>query len=291
MSHRLVGVGAALAAVTACTPPAPSAAGTGVPAPVTVVDSPSTLPAEEVVRFGPGVQRYAVHRRLHVAQEIGAMPPTDLRYHVFVSVTITGPPDTLGLPVSYTIDSLVPDSGIVLPPVVIPGAVQGLRFTGRLAPTGEIREALPSDSATAAAFAQFIGNPRDFFPRLPDAGLTAGAAWVDTVTTTERGAVGEVTVQAVNHSTVPGWELRDGRRALRIDVRSTFTLSGTSEQSGQPLEYSGSGTRAAVEFVGAEGQYLGGEAHDTVRINVTLPAQGVTVPIRQILHSTVAVLP
>jgi hypothetical protein len=46
-----------------------------------------------------------------------------------------------------------------------------------------------------------------------------------------------------------------------------------------------------VHFLAIDGRYLGGEVHDTSAIVVALPVQGMTVPVRQISHATIAVLP
>jgi hypothetical protein len=43
--------------------------------------------------------------------------------------------------------------------------------------------------------------------------------------------------------------------------------------------------------VSADGRYLGGEVSDSANLSITLPAQGVTIPLRQILYSTVTVVP
>jgi hypothetical protein len=60
---------------------------------------------------------------------------------------------------------------------------------------------------------------------------------------------------------------------------------------GQPLEVTGTGSRSSIQFVAIDGRYLGGEAHDSSAIVVGVPMQGMTVPVRQITHSTVTVLP
>jgi len=59
----------------------------------------------------------------------------------------------------------------------------------------------------------------------------------------------------------------------------------------QPLEVTGTGSRSSVQFVAVDGRYLGGEAHDSSAIVVGLPMQGMTVPVHQITHSTITVLP
>jgi hypothetical protein len=115
--------------------------------------------------------------------------------------------------------------------------------------------------------------------------------WTDTVTTSERGGGAEVVLSGIRQSTATGWEQCPAARCLRIDVQGPYTVLGTGEQGGQPFELVGSGTRRALEFVSADGRYLGGELRDSASLSVTLPAQGMTIPIRQTLHCTVTVLP
>ncbi|MGH7699295.1 MAG: hypothetical protein ACREMJ_02075 [Gemmatimonadales bacterium] len=289
MKRVLPCIGTALAAL-ACATPAPDPV-TPIAAGDTLAVAPPPPPLATAIRLGPSALRYTVHRRLRVEQELAGQPPTEMSYRVFLTAIITGPADSAGYPVSHAVDSLVADSGSFVPPTVNFAAARGLRFTGRLAASGEMRDVTPSDSITARQFAQFLGNPRDFYPRLPPDGLTATAAWTDTLTTTERSSAGEVRVHAIQQAAAVGWEARGGVPCLKVEVRGTFAMEGVGEQAGQPYELTGSGTRRAVEFVSRDGRYLGGETRDSMNLAVSLPAQGVTIPIRQVLHSTVTVLP
>lgn len=288
MAYRLSLAGSLIVAA-ACVPPKPAAA-PAAGGPGTAPEPPPARVASPI-QLRPAAARYAVHRRLRIEQELAGQPATLMSYRVFVSATIAGPADSSGYAVLHTIDSIVADSGSYLPPTVNFAAAKGLRFAGRLTPIGAVREVTPSDSVTAQTFAQFLGNIRDFYPRLPASGLVPDAAWTDTVATADRAVGGEVQVQAVHQSLVTGWEARAGAQCLRIQVSGTFTLQGVGEQMGQPYELVGSGTRSAVEFVSTDGRYLGGESRDSMSLSVMLPAQGLTVPIRQMVQSSVTVLP
>ncbi|HEX9611222.1 MAG TPA: hypothetical protein VF978_04985 [Gemmatimonadales bacterium] len=287
MTHRL-SLRALPLLLLACTPPSPVVPGPPGPQPEPPVVQPVVL---SPILLRPVTVRYVIHRRLRVDQELAGQPPTLLSYRVFISTAIAGPSDSSGYSVVHTVDSIIPDSGSYQPPTVNFVAAKGLRFTGRLAPNGAVRDATPSDSVVAQQFSQFLGNLRDFYPRLPLSGLVPGAAWTDTITTTDRAAGGEVQVRATHQSTVTGWETRAGAQCLRIEVKGTFTLQGVGEQQGQPYELMGNGTRSAVEFVSVDGRYVEGETRDSMSLAVSLPAQGLTVPIRQVVHSSVAVLP
>ncbi len=297
---RRVVLGAVVVAAAACAAgsggstaaPAPGAAPVPAPSPLPPSSLPSTA-SPPVIRLGPSALHYALHRRLHIEQDLPGQVPTDLSYRVYLATTILGPADTAGYPVTFTVDSMVPDSGSYVPPTINLAAARGLMFTGRLAPTGELRNVAPSDSMVARSLGQLLGSPREFFPRVPAGGLQLGSAWVDTVVTTERGSGGsaEVTVRAINQSNAGRWEDRNGVRCLRIEVSSTFTLQGAGQQGGQSYELAGEGTRSAIEFVSIDGRYLGGESLDSTRYTVKLPAQGFSVPVRQVLRVVVTVLP
>lgn len=271
------------------TPAAPTAPATpAAPAP----DARPAARAGDPIRIGPSALRYVLRQRIHVEQEFqGQTQALDRGMQLFVSPTIAGPADSVGYALTFTIDSIVPDSGTPIPPTMNLALVRGLRYTGRLTPTGEFWGMAPSDSARAQLFAQVAGNfVRAFYPRLPAAGLALGAEWTDTVTTTDRTIV-EVTSRAIHHSRAPAWEDRGGARCLRLEVSATYSVTGSGDQNGQPLEIAGTGTRATVQYVAVDGRYLGGEFSDSSAIVVTLPIQGATVPVRQVSRYTVTVLP
>jgi len=243
------------------------------------------------VRLGPSALRYVVRQLIHIEQQFQGQTQTiDRGIRLFVSTTIAGPADSAGYPVTFTLDSIVPDSGSAVPASVNLAAARGLRYSGRLTPTGQFRQTATSDSTLAQTFAQAVGSFQNFYPRIPPAGLTLGAEWTDTTSINDRAGV-NVTVKSVARSRATTWEDRSGARCLRIEVSSAYSVAGSGEQGGQPLEVTGTGTRNGVQFVAVDGRYLGGEAHDTSSIVVGLPLQGMTVPVRQISHSTVTVLP
>jgi hypothetical protein len=235
--------------------------------------------------------RYVVHQQFHVEQQFQGQTQTIERgIRIFVSATISGPADSTGYPITFTVDSLVPDSGSAVTPNMNLPAARGLRYTGHLTPAGEFRQTMTSDSTLAQAFAQIVGTFRNFYPRFPPGGLKLGADWTDTSTTSDRAGIA-VTIKAIAHSRAGAWEQRNNTKCLRVEYSSTYSVVGSGEQMGQPLEVSGTGTRTGVQFVAVDGRYLGGEAHDSSAIVVGLPMQGMTVPVHQITHSTITVLP
>jgi hypothetical protein len=295
MSLRFLVSVTTIGAVTGCAPRTPAAPPPGVvtlPAPLPPAPTtPVTRAGGDVVRIGPSALRYVLRQQIHVEQQFQGQTQTiDRGIRLFLSATIVGPADSAGYPLTFTLDSIVPDSGSMIPPTMNLTSARGLRYTGHLTPTGEFKQTATSDSALAQTFAQIVGAFRNFYPRLPPAGLTLGAEWTDTSSTNDRAGI-EVNVKAIARSRATTWEERNGTRCLRVEVSSTYSVVGSGEQGGQPLEVSGTGTRTGVQFVAVDGRYLGGEAHDSSAIVVGLPVQGMTVPVRQISHSTITVLP
>ncbi len=298
MIGRLLLAGTALTAAcaagtrgtpTAAAPALPPTSGTSTTAPAT--EGPAAR-RPDVVRYGPSAVRYVVHRRLHIQQALGDQTQAqDVGARIFVATAITGPADSIGYPATFLVDSIVADSGTPPPIVDNTNKVRKLVFAGRVAPRGEFVNALPSDSAVSQSVVQLLGNFRDFLPRLPLDGVQPGAAWTDTVETSQKGTGSEVSRRTISHSTAGGWEDRLGTRSVRVEGSQSYRVAGGGKNAGQPFELSGAGTGSGVAYIAADGRYLGGEWQDSTTLTVRLPVQGVAVPVIQVTRTTVAVLP
>ena len=298
MIRRLLLVGAAFTA--ACATGSRGTPAVAAPALTPAPGAPTTAPATEapsahhadVVRYGPSALRYVVHRRLHIQQALGDQTQAqDVGARIFVATAITGPADSIGYPATFLVDSIVADSGTPPPIVDNISKVRKLVFAGRVAPRGELVNALASDSAVAQSVVQLLGNFRDFLPRLPVGGLKLGSAWTDTVETSQKGSGSEVSRRTITLSTAAGWEDRLGTRSVRVEGSQTYRVAGGGKNAGQPFELSGAGTGSGVAYIAADGRYLGGESQDSTTLTVRLPVQGVAVPVIQVTRTTVAVLP
>jgi len=283
---------AASALAMACASHAPSSTPTPATPPPAPPGAPPPPPAAaQAVRLGPSALRYLMHQVVHIDQEFqGTRQPLDFGLRIFFKVTITGPADTIGYPTTVTIDSIIPDSGTTVPMGINVTAAKGLSFIGRLTPVGKFREQVASDSVAAQALSPLVGRFKNFFPRLPVAGVTLGASWTDTTTESDR-AAGNVTVTSINRSRALAWDDRLGARVLRLEVLSDFTIKGGGEQAGQPFEVAGNGVRAGVDYIAVDGRYMGGESRDSTNLTISLPIQAMTIPRTQVSRTTVTVLP
>jgi hypothetical protein len=267
-----------------------------VPQPYDSTAAPVAIPAptspSSAVRFGPGALRYVVHQHVRMEHDRIDMPPTSqLGWRTFVAATVTGPAAAAGYPAIFTVDSIQPDSGVSLPPWIDLPAARGLRFVGHLAPTGEFVGGRASDSAIAENVAMLVGRFQSFYPRIPAAGVSLGDSWTDTLTVVERSGGRMSTRKTVRRVHAAAWEETPAGRALRLEVSEQYELSEAGSGGGQPFEAKGTGVTASVERLGAAGRFLGTVARDSSNLVITLTAQGLTIPRRQVTTTTVTVLP
>jgi len=296
MTPRLVLFVAALAggcasgrAGTAAAPepasPAQPPSTPATPAPPVVASAPAS------VRYGPSALRYLVHRQLNIQQTLGdQVQSQNVGARIFVTMAITGPADSVGYPTTFSIDSIVADSGTPAPVADNMVKVRKLVFAGRVARRGEFVNALPSDSALAQSVAQLLGNFRDFLPRLPADGVKPGATCTDTVETTQKGGDATSSRRATIHATATPWE-RAGVSGLRVETSQSYHVTGSGKNAGQLYELSGEGTATGTAFLTADGRYMAGDMRDSTALTIRLPVQGVSVPVVQVAHTAVSVLP
>lgn len=290
MTRRLplTAILAAAACSTGYTTPPPAAA----PAPVGP-PSAATTPRTRAIVLASGTTRYLVRQRVHIQQDFAGLPPTvDLGYGIYLTAAIAPADDSGGFfPTSFTIDSVTVDSGSQLPPRIDLGTARGLTIRGRLTPTGEFRDPVPSDSGTAASLANLLPRFRNFFPRLPGGGVVPDTSWTDTTSSTDSAGTATVTTTSINHRAATAWEDRDGVRALRLEISATFQFSGSGEQGGSAFTLEGTGTASGIQLLAEDGRYLGGESRDSTNLTIDLPAQGYSIPRQQLARTRVTALP
>lgn len=287
---RRIFVTATLIAATACAPKNPPSS-TPTPVKPTAPPPPAAPPPAPTtgVHLGPSVVHYLVHQSLHAEQQLPGQNQTqviDRGTRLYVVATITGPADSAGYRVTFTVDSIALDSGTTLPPNLDLSAARGLVYEGRLTPTGITNLTALADSSRAAPFVQLLGLLGTFYPRLPKSGIAPGAEWTDSTTTDDRVVI-DVKRHSVNRTRAAAWEDRGGTRALRLDVTSPYTVAGKGTQQNQPVEVAGSGLETTTHFITSDGRYFGGESTDSSSITVTFPYQSVTIPATRVLRLTI----
>src|SRR3989441_3323289 len=287
MTRRLLLTGAALAAACASR----TGAGASTPAPVAPpapVQPIAPAPRRsDLIHYGPSALRYVVHRQLHIQQGQAERPQAqDLGARIYVAATIAGPADSVGYPATFTVDSIVPDSGTPPPVAENVSKARKLVFSGRLLPRGEFVNAVPSDSVLAQSLVQLLAGFRDFLPRIPREGLKPGAAWTDTVEATQKGASSEVSRRAIVRSAAAAGEDYAVAHSVRLEASSNYQVAGARPKSGPALQRSGAGSSTAVSFIAVDGRYLGGGFRDSAALTGRLPGQGIGLPVAPLTHTT-----
>ncbi len=264
----------------------PTPAPTAPPAGVAPVHSPT-------VQLAPSTTHFLVQQNVHIQQDYTGLPPTiDLRYGLYVTAAIGAPADS-GLPTTFTIDSIVVDSATQLPPQINLAAARGYRVTGRLLPTGEFISGPCDTSAALAAVGSLLPRFRSFFPRLPTGGVRPTMTWSDSTNITDNPACSSgstVTTRSANQRSAMAWEDRAGTRALRLETTANYHFNGSGDQGGGPFTIDGSGAGTGVQYLTADGRYLGGDLRDSTTLTIELPVQGITIPRRQFSHTIVTAL-
>jgi len=279
------------AVAVACNGGTAAAGAASPPAPVpSSVPAPTRGPAP--LTYSPGVTRYLIAQRHHIDNTLPTGDQVqEIGLRTYVTTVITGPADVRGYPFSLTIDSILADSGTLLPANIDLQAARGLRYDARLSPSGRLINAQPSDPAVAKTLSQLLGGFRTFYPRLPVAGISPGSAWSDSSETTDTTGSGIVRDRAVTRYVTGEWESPSGVRQLGIQLSEDFTVSGSGQAQGSTFALSGTGTRAGRLLVSAVGRFLGGTTTDSAGMVITFDPQGMAIPRHQVSHTTITVLP
>ena len=260
--------------------PAPAAPRTAAAPAVPVAPrEPATL------TYVTGNARYRLDQTTHVVQEVmGQVNTTDISSHQILSAAITQSAGNLALALTF-------DSIEVMDPTGAAGGVtaaRGQTFRFVLAPSGLVVSTTLPDS-TNPIFRQIGSGLGDLLPHLPSSPIAAGQTWSDTVTRLTGEAA--ISTHFVRQHRVVGWEDHDGARALHITTTSNYTVTGTTEAQGQPIELNGTGVSTRDAFVSAVGFFLGSVESDSALVNASVTSMGLVVPVHQTRRSTIARVP
>lgn len=267
----------------------PLAAASGCARGVPSGSTPAEVQPPSPVRLAPDTARYRVASHLTVEQQLGNQPQVNRLALIYLVRVALAPGAYPGeLKAEITVDSVIRYEGMG---AADRGAnqVRGLRFSGTLLPTGELRDLSGADS-THPLFGEIARDIKEFFPRLPPSGLASRISWTDT---TEQqitsGGVPLAIHSVAEHLVGEPTQGAEGR-FLPINTLTRYTFSGTGRQGGQEFSVEGSGRRHTVEYVSLDGRYRGLVAADTSDFTITVLAAGLSIPGRQLRADTVKVL-
>ncbi len=254
---------------------------------------PAAAPADATsLRYMASSSRYRIETQQHTEQEMmGNSTVVDATVMQHVTVTLASQAD--GLALTVVVDSVHLTSsapGGEAAAAAAAAAMTGKRFTGSVTAAGRVTALSSPDSATEQV-AQMMNGIRAMLPELPAGTFAAGREWIDTVSTTTALGPLNMTTRAIRTHRVAGWEARDGARALHLTTQSAYTVSGSGEAQGTPLEMAGAGRSLSERFVSAAGVFLGGSESDSAEINVNVVSMGMSIPVRRSQRATITRLP
>ncbi len=236
-------------------------------------------PLPVVVRYAPHQGQYIAVSKGRQEQEVpGGATTSEFGFRVHFATSVTGPANDLR--VSFRVDSVSEAQGAGFPSTEVASAA-GVTFTGRVAADGRITEFTGGDT-TVALIQQLYETFEEFFPPIPPEGVSPGAAWSDTATsTTDRGGINVEIVSVASHEAV-GWTTYGGVEALHLTSHAEYVLTGEGTQMGQSIRLDGTGVRDSHYYLGVGGGYLGAHAADSANMNALVVSMGLSIPIVQV---------
>lgn len=234
--------------------------------------------------YAPGAAQYRVQSNTRVSQEVnGQAIEGELSTRHVLTVDIgRKAKDTLAL--TYTWDSAsVSTTGPVPAPDL--SKVGGTKSSGLASVTGKMYSFDPGKAAVDGMpdMAEF----EMFLPVVTAANKKVGDSWVDTVAVTgNRGGI-DVNTTIIVTSKLADDTTYAGEKSWRIQRDLAFTVSGAGAQQGMALVIEGTGTGQRTDYITSKGVYLGSSLNQTSNSTVTLPANGMTIPMTTTVTSKV----
>jgi hypothetical protein len=192
----------------------------------------------------------------------------------FLSLTLR--PRGRDFSAEIALDSLALDRpNALLQPLV--DSARGTHWQGLLRRTGRL------DSLTASKPSVFGEQVRAMLQRLlpvvPDSGAGPGDRWQESDTMPYQIMAGfEATEERVAEFRAGKWEDEGGRRVLVIQSSMTYSVTGSGSGFGQEIRFEGSGVALGTHHIAPSGILIHAQVTDSVKMTLTVPAVGQSVP-------------
>ena len=241
-------------------------------------EQPSVDPGRRgTVSYGPTNQaRYRLDSRDSVAME---MPDGSFQRTVTVKtsfLTLSIRPRGEAFLADILLDSMALDRpNPILQPLV--DSARGTRWQGVVQRTGRF------DSVVASKASVFGEQVRAMLQRLipivPLGGAEEGQRWQDSTTMPYQIMAGfAATEDRTADFRAQKWENESGRRVLHIESSMNYTVSGSGSGFGQEIRFEGTGVAQGSHRLTGAGLLSSAEVSDSVRMTLTVPAVGQSVP-------------
>jgi hypothetical protein len=164
-------------------------------------------------------------------------------------------------------------------------AVKGKSFDMVLSPLGsEVdvsgAEAITYDFSTETR--NLSSGFKMFFPNMPEKPVKVGDTWPSSAGNEEKTGSMSIRMDYQYVNTLEGFETVDGMECARISSQVTGTITGTGNQMGADLTFSGTSQGKDVwYFAVKEGIFVKGTYESTTDMSVDVSAGGMIIPVTQ----------
>lgn len=160
--------------------------------------------------------------------------------------------------------------------------VKGKSFDMVLSPLGSEVDVTGAEAITydmAGESRSISSSFKTFFPDLPGKPVQIGDTWPSSDTTEEKTGSMAIKVDLQSVNTLEGFETVDGMECARIAAQVTGTISGTGNQGGMDLAFSGTTKGKNVwYFAVKEGIFVKQTNESTSDMSIDIAAAGMTIP-------------
>jgi hypothetical protein len=174
------------------------------------------------------------------------------------------------------------------------GAVKGKSFDMVLSPLGsEVdvsgAEAITYDIATETR--NLSSGFKMFFPDMPGKPVKVGDTWPSSAGVDEKTSSMNIRIDFQNVNTLEGFETVEGMECARISSQVSGTITGTGNQMGADLTFSGTSKGKDVwYFAVKEGIYVKASSESTTQMSIDVAAAGMTIPMTQTTKAEVKLM-
>jgi hypothetical protein len=249
----------------------------------TLVLAPPAIAQSASFSYAPGARQYRVQSTTKISQEVnGQTTEGELNTRHVLTLDIGRKnKDTLALSYTWDSASVATTGGIPAPDL---SKVNGTKAGGLASATGKMYS---FDPGTAADGMPNMAEFEMFLPIVTPVNKKVGDSWVDTVTVSgNRGGI-DVNTTIVVTSKMAADTSYDGEKSWRIQRNLTFTVSGAGAQQNMAIVIEGTGTGERTDYITSKGVYLGSALVQSSKSTVTLPANGMTIPMTTTVTSKV----
>ena len=170
-------------------------------------------------------------------------------------------------------------------------SIKGKSFDMILSPLGSEVDVSGAEAITysIATETRSIANGfKTLFPDLPGKPVKIGDTWPSSDAVEEKTGSLTIQIQLQNVHTLEGFETVDGMECARVSTQVTGTISGSGNQMGQDMTFSGTSKGKNVwYFAVKEGIYVKAASESKTEMSIDVAAAGMSIPMTQTSKSEV----